>query len=445
MTQENVYSFTVKDWKGQDVSLSSYRGKVLLIVNTATRCGFTPQYEELEALYERHLGQGFEILDFPCNQFGQQAPGTAEEIQSFCKLNYKTAFPQFAKIDVNGEQAAPLFRFLTANTTFQGFPPDGKIAPILEKMLAEKDPDYAKSSDIKWNFTKFLVGRDGRIVRRFEPTASLADVEAAVVEQLGKTGDDAACSGVPTHEMPRILGHRGTAEVFTENGILAFRYALEHGVTGFETDFHLSADNEVIVMHDNNIRRTTTGEGEVETMTVAELKQFKLKNSDETIPTADELFSLFDSLNGFYIELEMKAHYGELYSPERMDIYLDKLYAAANAHLSHGEFMFTSFDSAVLKRMKERHPDAKIGRISGALTPEGLDEAIRLGCYCIAPTYDGTPKSLVDQAKAAGLKVNLWHSETLELWKRIRDMGADVSTNNHPVAVLQAIRENGLV
>ena len=250
---------------------------------------------------------------------------------------------------------------------------------------------------------------------------------------------------VSRHEMPRILGHRGTAEAFTENGIMAFTYALSHGITGFETDFHLSADNEVIVMHDNDIRRTTNGEGIVEKMTVAKLKRFKLKNSDETIPTADELFSLFDPLKDFYIELEMKAAYGELYSPERMDIYLDKLFAVANAHLSNGNFMFTSFDSAVLKRMKERHPEAKIGRISGPLTQEKLDEALRLGCYCIAPTFDGTPKSLVDQAKAAGLKVNLWHSETLELWKQIRDMGADVSTNNHPVAVLQAIRENGLI
>ena len=123
----NVYDFTVKDRKGNEVSLREYAGKVLLIVNTATRCGFTPHYDPLEAMYKEFRDQGFEILDFPCNQFGQQAPGTDEEIHSFCVLNYKTAFPQFAKVEVNGENAAPLFRFLVANTAFKGFPQDGKM------------------------------------------------------------------------------------------------------------------------------------------------------------------------------------------------------------------------------------------------------------------------------------------------------------------------------
>lgn len=179
-----VYQFTAKGRKGEDVPLSLYKGKVLLIVNTATRCGFTPQYEGLEAMYGRLKGKGFEMLDFPCNQFGQQAPGTEEEIHSFCVLNYKTEFPQFAKVEVNGEKAAPLFKFLTENTKFEGFPPDGKIAPILEKMLGEADPDYASKPSVKWNFTKFLIGRDGKIVRRFEPTAPLEEVEKAIEELL---------------------------------------------------------------------------------------------------------------------------------------------------------------------------------------------------------------------------------------------------------------------
>jgi len=182
--QDSVYQFSVKGRAGETVPLADYEGKVLLIVNTATRCGFTPQYEGLEAMYERLRGEGFEILDFPCNQFGAQAPGSDEEIHSFCTLNYKTAFPQFAKVEVNGEGAAPLFKFLTANTKFEGFPPDGKIAPILEKMLSEADPGYAEKSSIKWNFTKFLIGKDGRIVRRFEPTASLEDIEKAARELL---------------------------------------------------------------------------------------------------------------------------------------------------------------------------------------------------------------------------------------------------------------------
>ena len=181
-----VYQFSVKDQKGGEVSLKDYAGKVLLVVNTATRCGFTPQYEGLEAMYERLKGSGFELLDFPCNQFGQQAPGTDEEIHSFCVLNYKTAFPQFAKVDVKGEKASPLFRFLVSNTAFKGFPPDGKLAPILENMLGKADPDYAKKPDIKWNFTKFLIGKDGRVVRRFEPTAPLAEVEEAIRAELSK-------------------------------------------------------------------------------------------------------------------------------------------------------------------------------------------------------------------------------------------------------------------
>ena len=183
---DTIYQFTVKDRTGGEVSLKDYAGKVLLIVNTATRCGFTPQYEGMEAMYERLRGRGFELLDFPCNQFGQQAPGTDEEIHGFCVLNYKTAFPQFAKVEVNGENAAPLFRFLVANTTFEGFPQDGKLAPILEKMLGEADPDYAKKPDIKWNFTKFLIGKDGRIVRRFEPTAPLDEVETAITKALAE-------------------------------------------------------------------------------------------------------------------------------------------------------------------------------------------------------------------------------------------------------------------
>ena len=181
---DTVYQFTVKGRKGEDVSLADYKGKVLLVVNTATRCGFTPQYEGLEWMYEQHKDKGFELLDFPCNQFGQQAPGTDDEIHTFCVVNYKTAFPQFAKIDVNGENAAPLFRFLTGNTKFDGFPQDGKLAPILEKMLREADSDYAKKPDIKWNFTKFLIGRDGKIIRRFEPTAPLSEIEAEVEKAL---------------------------------------------------------------------------------------------------------------------------------------------------------------------------------------------------------------------------------------------------------------------
>ena len=183
MTQ-NVYDFTVKDCRGNDVSLAEYKGKVLLIVNTATRCGFTPQYEELEALYKNYKEQGLEILDFPCNQFGEQAPGTEEEIHQFCTLNFGTEFPQFKKIEVNGENELPLYTYLKSQQGFQGFDKSHKIGELLDDMLSKADPDYASKSDIKWNFTKFLVDREGNVVERYEPTTECDVIEEAIKQLL---------------------------------------------------------------------------------------------------------------------------------------------------------------------------------------------------------------------------------------------------------------------
>lgn len=177
---QNIYDFAVLDQHGAEVSMKTYSGKVLLIVNTATRCGFTPQYEELEALYKTYREQGLEILDFPCNQFGQQAPGTEEEIHSFCQLNYGTEFPQFKKIEVNGPGASPLFTYLKAQQPFVGFDLNHKIGALLDEMLSKADPNYKDNPDIKWNFTKFLVDREGRVVARFEPTADMKLVEEQV-------------------------------------------------------------------------------------------------------------------------------------------------------------------------------------------------------------------------------------------------------------------------
>ncbi len=181
---KNVFDFTVLDKKGQEVSLRQFEGKVLLIVNTASRCGFTPQYKELEDMYERLQEKGLEILDFPCNQFGEQAPGTDEEITQFCQLNYGTKFPQFKKCDVNGENEIPLYTFLKDKKGFEGFAAGHPLSGILDDMLSKADPDYARKPDIKWNFTKFLVNRDGTVVARFEPTHDMADVEAQVAKLL---------------------------------------------------------------------------------------------------------------------------------------------------------------------------------------------------------------------------------------------------------------------
>ena len=187
MAQNSVLDFTVKDRKGNDVALSEYKGKVLLIVNTATKCGFTPQYEELEALYKAYKDKGLEILDFPCNQFGNQAPGSDEEIAQFCSLNYGTEFPQFKKIEVNGENEDPLFTYKKKKKGFEGFNLEHPIGKILDEMMTKADPDYATKPDIKWNFTKFLVDKEGKVIARYEPTHDIKLIEQDIKKLLGCT------------------------------------------------------------------------------------------------------------------------------------------------------------------------------------------------------------------------------------------------------------------
>ncbi|MGD9886493.1 MAG: glutathione peroxidase [Bacilli bacterium] len=155
-----IYDIKVKNSEGKEVSLSQYENQVLLIVNTATGCGFTPQYEGLEKLYRKYQNQGLVILDFPCNQFGNQAPGTIEEIHDFCSLNYQTTFPLFSKIDVNGPKEDPLFTFL------------------------KKAKKGILGESIKWNFTKFLINRQGEVVKRFAPTDTPEKIEEHIVKLL---------------------------------------------------------------------------------------------------------------------------------------------------------------------------------------------------------------------------------------------------------------------
>ncbi len=178
-----VYDFTVKDRQGSDVRLSEYAGKVLLIVNTATGCGFTPHYEPLEAMYRELRDKGFEILDFPCNQFANQAPGSEDEIHEFCTVKFGADFPQFRKIDVNGENADPLFAFLATEKPFAGFGKGLKSA-ALNKFADMNNKKYGDKAYIKWNFTKFLVDRQGRVVARFEPTFDMDEVKKAVEAAL---------------------------------------------------------------------------------------------------------------------------------------------------------------------------------------------------------------------------------------------------------------------
>lgn len=180
----NVYDFKVEDQLGKEVSLDSYKGNVILVINSATKCGFTPQYNELQNLYEKYKERGLVILDFPCNQFGNQAPGSVEEIVNFCNVNFGITFPIFSKIEVNGEHAHPFFNYLVNEKGFAGFNAEHELTPILEKMLSDGDPDFAKKPTIKWNFTKFVIDRNGKVVERYEPTESLDVVAKKVMELL---------------------------------------------------------------------------------------------------------------------------------------------------------------------------------------------------------------------------------------------------------------------
>ncbi len=179
----SIYDYTLTDGNGNAVAMEQYRGKVLLIVNTATGCGFTPQYEPLEAMYSKYRDRGFEIIDVPCNQFAGQTPGTDEEIHDFCTIRYGTEFPQMKKSDVNGENALPLFTYLKSQKGFEGFG-KGPAALAMGAMLKTIDKDYKNNPDIKWNFTKFLVDREGNVVARYEPTYDMKKVDEAVAALL---------------------------------------------------------------------------------------------------------------------------------------------------------------------------------------------------------------------------------------------------------------------
>ena len=180
-----IYDITVKDMDGSDVSLANYKGKVLLIVNVASKCGLTPQYEGLEALYQKYKDQGLEILGFPCNQFLGQEPGTNEEIQSFCSLNYNVTFPLFDKIDVNGEAESPLYTYLKKQAPFKGYPEGAEeFAAQLDQIHQKTGTGFDQGDAIRWNFGKFLVSKDGKTILRFEPMVTPDMMEEAIQKML---------------------------------------------------------------------------------------------------------------------------------------------------------------------------------------------------------------------------------------------------------------------
>ncbi len=177
------YDQTVVAPDGEIISMEKYRGKVVLVVNTATGCGFTPHYKDIEGIYEKYHEAGFEVIDVPCNQFAGQTPGTDDEIHEFCSLKYNTQFPQMKKTDVNGENAAPLFKYLKSEKGFEGFG-KGPAALAMGVMLSKIDKNYKENPDIKWNFTKFVIDREGNVVARFEPTEKMEKVAACVASLM---------------------------------------------------------------------------------------------------------------------------------------------------------------------------------------------------------------------------------------------------------------------
>ncbi len=179
----SFYDLSVTAPDGSRVAMADFKGKVVLVVNTATGCGFTPHYAPLEAMYEKYHDRGFEIVDVPCNQFKGQTPGTDEEIHQFCTLKYNTQFPQMKKSDVNGENAIELFKYLKSQKGFEGFG-KGPAALAMSALLKTIDKDYKNNPEIKWNFTKFVINREGEVVARFEPTADMKKVEECVVSLL---------------------------------------------------------------------------------------------------------------------------------------------------------------------------------------------------------------------------------------------------------------------
>ncbi|WP_371381183.1 glutathione peroxidase [Sporomusa aerivorans] len=180
----SIYDFSVKTINGRELSLAEFKGKVLIIVNTASKCGFTPQYVELQTLYDLYADKGLLILGFPSNQFAEQEPGSNEEIQNFCQINYGVSFPMFEKIEVRGKNAHSLFNYLTESAPFKGFDLKHPIGGKLQEVLRDNFPEILEGDSVKWNFTKFLVDRQGKVAGRYEPTTSPLEMKADIERLL---------------------------------------------------------------------------------------------------------------------------------------------------------------------------------------------------------------------------------------------------------------------
>jgi len=180
----SIYDFSATLIDGEEIKLDRYKGKVMIVVNTASKCSYTPQYKDLENLYKKYNEKGLEILGFPCNQFAGQEPADNSEIQKFCQINFGVTFPLFEKIDVRGQKAHPVFKYLTEATHFQGINQDNASGRMLQAFLNEEFPDYLLGDSVKWNFTKFLIDRNGNVVKRFESNFEPMDIESDIENLL---------------------------------------------------------------------------------------------------------------------------------------------------------------------------------------------------------------------------------------------------------------------
>ena len=242
---------------------------------------------------------------------------------------------------------------------------------------------------------------------------------------------------------PLVQGHRGSRGEYGDNAAGGFKWCLEQGVRGFETDIRFSKDHKLVIMHDNNLKRTTDGTGVVEEMTLDEIRKFRMKAHAEPIPTLDDVLDVFERRGDIFIELEMKAYPGKFYTPEVLEEYCRALTETAKRKMAPGTYAFTSFDVKTLATMRRVAPDAPIGLIlSGPLGDKSIETAKSLGCCSVAPVAGKTTKEMIDKAHEAGLSVCLWMCQKKNIWDLCAEKGADRVTSDYPVKILRAIEES---
>ncbi len=251
-----------------------------------------------------------------------------------------------------------------------------------------------------------------------------------------------ACTFAMAIESPRILAHRGGVAEYDDNAVGGFVKCYENGVRGYEVDIRLSTDEELIIMHDGTVDRTTTGKGVVEQLTAKEITSLKLKRSKENVPTCQEFMNVFKGKKDVFIELEMKAYPGKNYPKDKLERYCDKLYKMAKNTLEPNTYAFTCFNKGTIETMKRIHPDARCGLIVGkSLEQKHIDDAVKLGCMQIAPLLKGTTAEMVKQARNKGLKVTLWPVPNIASYNEAKEKGADNVTSDYPMSLLNKVKK----